>query len=300
MKITDEQQKVLDSFICERFSANDNNTDLIDTFTSKKGSSLVDYFREYGLLEDASGETAYYIIKTQHNEILMFFSIKCGSLFNPLADEDEVIQDFQRLVILLQAMENVNIGKNNQIDKKDIEEAKAILLKYQVGDRISFEDFNKIVKGKAKSKKQFLKHLFDDKRKEDNGNILRVQKTHPAIELVHFCVNDNMKKKWKKYKLGHTMGETLFWKFIVPKFFDIQSIAGCEYVFLFAADLSEDGSLVNYYDVSLKFQKQLDVGTNKPFYDFCCVFMCQKVNDMKKYRKEFFLNFNIDEDDIIA
>lgn len=300
MRITDEQQKVLDSFICERLSADDTNIDLINDFTSEKGFSLVKYFRECGLVEDTSGETAYYIIKTQYDEILMFFSIKCGSLFNPLADEEEVIQDFQRLVILLQAVENVNIGKHNQIDVKDMEEAQEILLKYQVGDRISFEDFNKIVTQKAKSKKKFLEHLFDDKRIEDNSNILRVQKTHPAIELVHFCVNDNMKKKWKEYELRHTMGETLFWKFIVPKFFDIQKIAGCEYVFLFAADLSEDGSLVNYYDVSLKFKKRLDVGTNKPFYDFCCDFMCQKVNDMKKYRKEFFLNFNIDEDDVIA
>ena len=124
--------------------------------------------------------------------------------------------------------------------------------------------------------------------------------THPSIELVPFCTNDAMKSKWKEYHLGHTMGETLFWKFIAPKFFAVQELAGCEYVFLFAADLSEDGSLVNYYDVSLKFQKRLDVGTNKPFYDFCCEFMCQEVNKMKKNRELFFENFNIDEGDIIA
>lgn len=198
MKITDEQQKVLNSFSCERLSANSNNIDLISDFASEKGFSIVEYFRKCGLLEDASGETAYYIIKTQHNEILMFFSIKCGSLFNPLADEEEVLKDFQRLIILLQAIENVNIGKSTQMNQEDIEEAEAILLKYQVGDRISFEDFNKIIKGKAKSKKQFIEHLFGDKRKEDNGNILRVQKTHPAIELVHFCINDNMKKKMER------------------------------------------------------------------------------------------------------
>ncbi len=84
------------------------------------------------------------------------------------------------------------------------------------------------------------------------------------------------------------------------KVFDVQAIVGCEYAFLFAADLSEEGSLVNYYEVSLKFQKRLDVGTNKPFYDFCCDFMCQDVNDMRKNRQLFFENFNIDQDDIIA
>ncbi len=109
-----------------------------------------------------------------------------------------------------------------------------------------------------------------------------------------------MKSKWNTYNMGHPMGETSFWKFIAPKFFDVQAIVGCEYAFLFAADLLEEGSLVNYYEVSLKFQKRLDVGTNKPFYDFCCDFMCQAVNDMRKNRQLFFENFNIDQDDIIA
>lgn len=201
----------------------------------------------------------------------MFFSMKCGALFEPLQDEDEVKQDFQRLMILLQTIENAG-G-----DGKEADEATAILTKYQVGDRISIDDFNKLI-----------------------DKIFRVQNTHSGVELVHFCTNDNLKAKWKEYNLGHTMGETLYWKFIVPKFFDVQEIVGCEYAFLFAADLSEDGSLVNYYDVSLKFQKRQDVGTNKPFYDFCCEFMCQDVNSMKQKREEFFDNFSIDEEDVIA
>lgn len=58
MKITEEQEKILNSFVCERLSA------------------------------DAS------------NEILMFFSMKCGALFDPLLNEDDVEQDIQRLIIL--------------------------------------------------------------------------------------------------------------------------------------------------------------------------------------------------------
>lgn len=52
--------------------------------------------------------------------------------------------------------------------------------------------------------------------------------------------------------------------------------------------------------ISLKFQRRKDVGTNKPFYDFCCEFMCQEINEMKKKRKEFFENFNIDDEDEIV
>ncbi len=294
MQITKEQEQILNSFKCERLSSNAINGKLIQSFFSKRGSALVSYFKQFGLREDTDGSTTYYIIKTKDNEVLMFFSLKCGTLFEPLQDEGKVKQDFQRLLILLQAVENAN-G-----DGSEAKEANEILTKYQVGDRISIEDFNKLLLRKMHGKKTFLEQLLGDKAKEDNDKILRVQNTHPGVELVHFCTNDNMQEKWKKYGFGHTMGETLYWKFIVPKFFKVQEIAGCEYAFLFAADLSEDGTLVNYYDVALKFEKRQDVGTNKPFYDFCCEFMCQQVNQMKDKRKEFFDNFNINDDDIIV
>lgn len=292
MKITDEQEKILDNLICERLSSDTINEELIKNFTSKRGSQLVSYFQKFGSMEDQAGKTAYYIIKTKENEVLMFFSMKCGALFTPL-DEDEVEQDFQRLLILIQAIQNAN-GKVPELD-----EANEILIKYQVGDRIAPEDWNKVLR-KANKKFDFLEQLNDDKAKECNANIERVMSTHSGIELVHFCTNDSVKGKWTTYKLGHTMGETLFWRFIAPKFFAVQNLVGCEYAFLFAADLSEDGSLVNYYDVSLKFKQHLDVGTNKPVYDLCCDFMCQEINSMKKSRELFFENFNIDEDDIIV
>ena len=99
--------------------------------------------------------------------------------------------------------------------------------------------------------------------------------------------------------MGHSLGEVVFWKKIVPKFFEVQNIVGCEYAFLFAADLSEDRTLINYYDVILKFEIDPDVGTNKPFYDFTCAFMCQKLSVMKENQESYFNNFNIDEDDDI-
>lgn len=294
MQITTEQKNLLDSFRTERLSADAVNEELIKSFTSKRGASLVSYFKKFGLQEDASGKTTYYVIKNAENEVMMFFSLKCGALFDPLLDENKVKQDVQRLFILLQAIENASR------DNEKTEEAVAILTKYQVGDRISIEDFNNLVLRKASRKKEFLCQLFGDREKEQNDKIFRVQSTHPGIELVHFCTNDNLKEKWKAYNLGHPMGETLYWQFIAPIFFEVQKMVGCEFVFLFAADLSEDGSLVNYYDVSLKFQKRQDVGTNKPFYDFCCEFMCQEVNGMKKKREEFFENFNIDAEDEIV
>lgn len=100
MRITAEQETILNSFKCERLSSNAINEELIQSFVSKRGSSLVSYFKQLGLKEDAEGTTTYYIIKTKDDDVLMFFSLKCGALFEPLQDEDEVKQDFQRLLIL--------------------------------------------------------------------------------------------------------------------------------------------------------------------------------------------------------
>lgn len=288
MRITAVQENILNSFVCERLSSNPINIKLMDAFVSKRGESLVNYLRKNGLAEDRAGETAYYVIKNEKNDIMMFFSMKCGALFDPLLDEDAVLQDFQRLTTLLQAIKNANGSE------AELNEADAILDKYQADGRISAKEYEMILQ-KAVRKDNYLKALSRDRVEEDNKKIFRVLSTHPAIELVHFCTNDNVKSRWYTYGLGHTMGEVLYWKFIAPHFFQIQEIAGCEYAFLFAADLSEDGSLVNYYDVTLKFHKSLEVGTNKPFYDFCCDFMCQKVNDMKERYQYFFEHFNIDD-----
>ena len=71
MKISVEQERILDSFVCERLSANEENESLINSFASKRGSSLVSYFEKYGPSEDKDGKTTYYVIKTKENEILM-------------------------------------------------------------------------------------------------------------------------------------------------------------------------------------------------------------------------------------
>lgn len=41
MRITEEQNRILDSFVCERLTANEENQQLINGFMSEKGESLV-------------------------------------------------------------------------------------------------------------------------------------------------------------------------------------------------------------------------------------------------------------------
>ena len=290
MRITDKQQEILNNLICERLSANPDNNEIMKSFQSIRGKSLVDYCNTFGFDEDDSGETAYYIIKTKAGQPLMFFSLKCGALFETLDDEHQIIENKQNLLVLLQAVMNIPNGG---------EDAKKALELLSNNDIRDLDAIIELIR-KLHEKNDYLNALTSDKQKEDNKNIYRVARTHPGIELVHFCTNEDAKEYWKSLEMRRPMGETLFWQFIAPKFFEVRRIIGCEYAFLFAADLSEDGTLLNYYDVSLKFQRKMDVGANKPFYDFGCVFVCQEINTMKQARNEFFDSFNIDDEEDIV
>lgn len=292
-KITDEQKRIIKMFSCERLSSNPENKYLIKNFVSEKGSLLVDYLLNWAWDEDVECKTAYYLVKSSDNDIALFFSLKCGALFDPL-NEEIVEQRAKRFQALLQAVQGIN--KNG----KEKEFAIQILEKFRSGQDISIEQIKKNIKINAQQAQDFWQTLNYDKEHEQNEQIIRVGHTYPGIEIVHFCSNDIVRDKWKSFNINHPMGEVMFWKYIAPIIYKIQKRIGCQYAYLFAADTSKDGNLINYYDVSLKFERPMDVGTNKPSYDLCCEFMCQKVNDLRRNRKEYFDNFNPDDNDIIA
>ena len=292
MQITKEQLDILEQFSCERLSQRPEHKYLLKNFRNEKGSPLVEYLNEKAWEEDENGVTAYYLVKAPDNQVVMFFSLKCGALFDPL-DEAGMKQSVVTAKKLLQAIQNVNKGGDEKLS------AIQLLEQYRTGQDISLAEIQRVVKNGAKANR-FLDLLNSDREREENQQIIRVGHTYPSIELVHFCTNDNAKAFWKECSLGHPMGEVLFWRYIAPIIYEIQNQIGCQYAFLFAADASEDGTLINYYNVSVKFEQPNNVGTSKPSYDFCCEFMCQKISDLKKNRQEYFDNFNPDVDDIIA
>lgn len=272
MKITKEQQSILDELVCERLGDNPDSKNLIQSFQNKRGILIVNYLKHRGLEEDSEGNTAFYIVRTNRNDVLMFFSLKCGGLFDPLFDEKEVSERCEKNLLILQALMNAN-PKHTVIN-----------------------DILKETQRKAK----LLQRLYADKKAEQNDKISRVSRTYPGVELVHFCTNECCNGVWEKLGFSRPMGEVIFWNKIVPKFFDVQKVAGCEYAFLFAADLSEDRTLINYYNVSLKFEFDDAIGTNKPFYDFACAFMYQKLQSLKENHRFYFENFNLDANEDIV
>lgn len=277
MRITGEQINILDGYTCERLSSDEKNKELIKSFVSQRGELLVYYLQEYAWEEDILGKNAFYLIKNPEGVPCIFFALKCGILFQPLDDEKEL--------------------------KRAIEEAKDFL-------RLPHNKLNKHNEDYIKRRHEFmrtkrdneniLKYLENDRQREGGRPIQRVYETFSGVEITHFCTNDNTKKLWSLHGFRFPMGQVLFWKHIAPILLDIQKIVGCQYAFLFAADESPDGTLINYYNVSLKFCKLDDIGTNKPYYDYGCVFMSQEICVLRKNMEDFFEHFNIDETDEIV
>ena len=292
-KITDEQREIIDGFSCERLTSRQENEELIKNFSCQRGQGLVRYLREFAWREDLEGTTANYLVKSPEGDIALFFSLKCGALFNPL-DEDLLAERAKRAQQLLEDIRGIDK------DGEAKEFALQILEQFRAGQDISFEQIKSRIKITAQQWQQVLNNLNFDKEHEGNKQIIRVGDTYPAIDLVNFCVNDAARERWKQNGIMHPIGEVMFWTFIAPKICEVQKYVGCQYVFLFAAGVSPDGTLVNYYNVELKFEQPADIGANKPRYDFCCQFMCQKVNDLKINMESYFINFNPDKEDIIA
>lgn len=140
--------------------------------------------------------------------------------------------------------------------------------------------------------------VFEDIEKEFNEHTTHVGATYSGIELVHFCSNENFSVKIQSLNLGQKIGVVIFWKFIVDIVLEVMKHIGCEYLFLFAADSSDDEDLIRYYSSQLQFRDQQDVSTAKPIYDFTCRFMYQHLSDLENRRQLFFDNYNLNSEEI--
>ena len=311
--ITQEQIDLLNTFTCERLSADPANLSKIQTFHSNRGGGLVRALRNHGWTADKSGTTAYYVIKNPQGRILMFFSLKCGVLFDP-DYVNRCAEEFSDAQRLWRAWNQARCG-----DESAMEYLQQV--RREMGDP-AFQESLRGLENRYRTSLDIYRIIKSDKREEPNEKIIRVDRSHSAIELVEFCANDRTKNYWrdrfhKSFETRrHTMGKVFFWWFIVPKMIEVSSIAGCEYAYLFAADESPDGDLVRYYEDALHFRKLTHLGTIKPFYDMNCYFMGRRLfsvdaesvdpyevvrdeDDLRGldyYRDQFFANFNLRTD----
>ncbi|MDE6523820.1 MAG: hypothetical protein K2L17_13470, partial [Muribaculaceae bacterium] len=268
MKITSEQIAILESLKCERLSSNENNMRLVDNFFNRRNASLECTLKNEAMNEDEEGSVAYYLIKDCDDNILFFFSLKSGSLYDSHFDTN-VIKLLKTLNVFVQ---------ESLADSELSEEQRSILNSLQEKIRshkgITKTDIENIPRRKKDE-------LFADLEKELNRNVTHVGKTYSSIEIVHFCSNNAYDGLWDKYELPHSIGVIVFWYFIVSKIIEIRNILGIQYIFLFAADLSKEDSLIRYYSDKLEFLHDTERATVKPIYDLSCEFMYQETKDLE-------------------
>lgn len=281
MKITEEQKDILDSLIVERLKDSPANVSLVNSFRNIKNPNLEKVITTKNAFDkDKKNSIAYYIVKTREGVVLLYFSLKCGELFEKL--------DMYKMNLARETIKKLSILENKHRYRKDyVEKAEKFIQEH-------FREIQNIapsLKELAQKKGLYEKEVS----KELNKEVVRVLRTYSAVEIVEFCANDNARRKWKELGIPKKMGECIFWHYIVPKLASIQEIIGCEYVYLFAADNTDDQILSNYYQVSLGFEELKTLGTNKPHYDFMCLFLCQKIDTLLQNREAFYNNFNPDE-----
>ena len=282
-RITERQKKVLESFSIERLSASDINLRLVGSFSNPKSDSLTSKIQSDAYEEDENGSVAYYVIKDPEGSILFYFSLKCGQLYDKLIEKEQL-----RLI--------KNLFKYfDEIEKEEStsDEDRTLIMEIRESVRaskgISKEKLEKIQKKDNKAVTD-IENLFTE-------NLQRVGQTFAGIEIVQFCANENFRKFFDSLGFFPHFGALVFWNFLVPIVLEVRKHIGCQYLFLFAADTSDDESLIRYYR-TLHFTDVGEHGAVIPLYDWTCRFMYQEISELSQGREDFFNNFNRDEEDV--
>ena len=284
MKISLEQLKILESLDCQRLSSDFGNMYYVDGFSNYVNDDIAQTLRNEAFSEDESNSIAYYVVKHPNGQILFFFSLKCGLLFDHFIKPELL----ERLKILSDELSDISDDKTlTSQQKQDVME---VMEKIRACKGVTKEDLQKLPQQKL--------DILSELEKELNDDIARVGKTFSGIELVHFCSNNETDDLWENFGLPQLRGTTIFWYFVVSQILNALKYVGCQYVFLFAADKSKEEKLVRYYENQLNFQRPEELATAKPFYDFTCKFMCHDVSTLEREREEFFNNFNPSADSV--
>ena len=254
---------------------------MISEFVSKKANNTLEtYIRDEdkAWTEDSDGETRVYLVKDKTGNIALFFSVKCGLLVGENLEE-KLSDEYQEFVDAV-------------IDVKKTKDEDAIRRMYDAGMSMYGEEIDRLF--------EIADHRLDTKTEAteigQSENTINVPKCISAIELRHLCKNEEyvMPKE-----INIPLGCGVFWEIIVPIIIDITKQVGCKYVYLFAADKTEDlkesemKKLISHYKNNFKFS-DCDEGIKfvKPEYDNHCYGLIQSVSMLESNREAIWHEFS--------
>lgn len=278
---TEERRNYFKKFQCEVLTSSPDNKKLIQNFTSKKANNYLEaYIKDEtnAWAEDTDGETRVYLVKDDSGEIALFFSIKCGLLIEENPKYKLTAEEREFVGYLIEAKKG-----SDEKARESYYDAGLSLFGERVDVLFEIADRKAAAKSESKSTGQ-----------SENW---RVEKCISAIELRHLCKNENY---LPPENLGIPFGFGMFWEVIVPKLLEITSLVGCKYIYLFAADKTEElgnstiKKLVRYYKSAFKFYEcdDDDLTIIKPDYDENCYGLIQAVNKLARNREAVWHEFS--------
>lgn len=282
-RITEQQKEIMESFSIERLSSSDINLRLVGNFSNPKSDSLTNKIQSDAFEEDENGSVAYYVIKNKEGGIVFYFSLKCGQLYDKLIEKEQL-----RLIKnLFQYFDEIE--KEESTSEEDRRLIKEIRESVRISKGISKAELERIQKKNNKAVSD-IESVFTE-------NLQRVGQTFAGVEIVQFCANENYRGFFDSLGFFPHFGAIVFWYFLVPIVLEVRKYIGCQYLFLFAADTSDDEGLIRYYR-TLHFTDVGEHGAVIPLYDWTCRFMYQEISGLPKGKEEFFNDFNRDEEDV--
>lgn len=257
-------------------TSKEDNKNIIEEFQSQRNKNTLGYFlKNNAWTEDLAGETRIYLVKDQEEKVALFFSLKCGLLFSK-KQYDKLEDDERAFVDML-----VEAKKNNDLE--------TINSYYEYGSS-EFSDIDrlfKIAEKRVDSK--------NEARELNSGeNTLAVAECFSGIELQHFCRNEAYRTP---ENLKTPIGFGIFWEVIVREILKITQTVGCKYLYLFAADKTENSDikkLVRYYKSALKFYEcdQDDIIIIQPEYDEDCYGLIQEITKLSSNQEAVWQEFS--------
>lgn len=121
MRITDQQQQLLAQLRCERLSADDRNLRAVEDFSNAKNENLTEVLQGSAFTEDANNTTAYYLIKDADDDLLFYFSLRCGALYDEFV-EYERLESLRTLCSQL-----VDLRRSGDLTEEELHQVDSIL-----------------------------------------------------------------------------------------------------------------------------------------------------------------------------
>lgn len=279
-RITPQQREWIDSLECVRLSSSEAHQDLIYSFSSSKYEYLESKLCDQGYDKDKDGKEAYYIVRQKDSsEILMYFTLRAGMLY-------ESVPDPKCISLCEEYCDNTKrkSGYNDRI--RD----------FQIDNNLSDKDLDSYMSQLYSETRALQKKRRQESKMVQSKDVVLVDKIFPAIEIAAFCKNSSCESYSAKEFGHHKIGEIVFWFKILPIVFRCRELIGLEYIYLFAANDTEDELLSNYYQIRLNFKSHSNIGVLKPTENSGCRFHYQRLTEASEQIKLIEEQFNPDPD----